>query len=59
MFTSSFVMIVPLIIYAFLICFMIWLIMRLIRANEKIAFNSERIANALIDMNELERKKKE
>jgi flagellar biogenesis protein FliO len=49
--------IVPLIIYLIIFGFVIWLVVRLIRSNEKIAFQSERIANALIDKNEIERKK--
>lgn len=47
----------PLIIYLTVLGFVIWLVMRLIRSNEKIAFQSERIANALTDRNEIERKK--
>lgn len=59
MFTTGLYMLIPLIIYTLLIGFVIWLVMRLIRANEKVAFNTERIANALIDRNELERKRNE
>lgn len=49
--------IAPLIIYLIVLGFIIWLIMRLIRSNEKIANNSERIAKALMDRNEIERQK--
>lgn len=59
MFLSELFMLIPFILYMIIIAFVIWLIMRLIRANEKVAFNTERIANALIDRNELERKKYE
>lgn len=59
MFTAGLYMFIPIILYTILIGFVIWLVMRLIRANEKVAFNTERIANALIDRNELERKRNE
>jgi flagellar biogenesis protein FliO len=46
---------IPAIIYLIIVGFVIWLIMRLIRSNERIASNTEKIANALIDRNEIER----
>lgn len=48
---------IPAIIYLIVVGFVIWLIMRLIRSNERIAANTEKIANALIDRNEFERRK--
>ena len=53
----EFFFIIPLIIYAIIVGVIIWLVLRLIRANEKIAFNTERIAIALTERNEIDRKK--
>jgi|AntRauTorckE6833_2_1112554.scaffolds.fasta_scaffold39340_2 CHASE3 domain sensor protein len=53
-FLSSAVFILPVILYLIIIGVIIWLIMRLIRATEKIAFNTERIASALSQRNKIE-----
>jgi hypothetical protein len=58
MFTGfEFFFFIPLITYAIVICVVVWLAMRLIRANEKIAMNTDKIARALADRNEIERNK--
>jgi len=54
MFSAGLYMLIPIILYTILIGFVIWLVMRLIRANEKVAFNTERIANALAHRNKIE-----
>jgi uncharacterized membrane protein YqiK len=53
----EFFFIIPIIIYAIIVGVIIWLVLRLIRANEKIALNTERIAIALANRNEIDRKK--
>lgn len=53
----EFFFIIPLIIYAIIVGVIIWLVLRLIRANEKIALNTERIAIALANRIEIDRKK--
>lgn len=53
----EFIFIIPLLIYAIIVGVIIWLVLRLIRANEKIAFNTERIAITLAERNEIDRKK--
>lgn len=53
----EFFFIIPLIIYAIIIGVIIWLVLRLIRANEKIALNTDRIAKALAERSKVDRKK--
>lgn len=56
-FFSPVALLIPIVIYVIILGIIFWLVMRLIRSNEKIAFHSERIANALTDRNEIEREK--
>jgi flagellar biogenesis protein FliO len=48
---------VPVVIYLVVIGFVIWLVIRLVKSNERIADNTDRIARAISDRNQIEREK--
>jgi len=56
---SSAVFLVPIIIYLVVIGFVVWLVVRLVKSNERIADNTDRIARAISDRNQIEREKRE
>ncbi|MAO65151.1 MAG: hypothetical protein CL666_09145 [Balneola sp.] len=52
---SSAAFIIPVILYLVIIGLIVWLAVRFVRSNERIADNTERIAKALSDRNRIER----
>jgi hypothetical protein len=54
---SSLAFLVPVILYVIVLGTILWLVMRLVRSNERIADNTGRIAKELSDRNRMEREK--